>query len=128
LDDSPLHAAVLIGDTVKVLEFDVVVDVPDGSQPSLPATFTLSQNYPNPFNATTEINFSLARAGDVRLTIYNLLGQEVKTLVNGRISAGEHRVTWDGSDNNGSICATGLYLYRLETSESIANRKMLLLK
>jgi hypothetical protein len=128
LDDSPLHAAVLIGDTVKVLEFDVVVDVPDGNQPSLPATFTLSQNYPNPFNATTEINFSLARAGDVRLTIYNLLGQEVKTLVNGRISAGEHRVTWDGSDNNGSICATGLYLYRLETSESIANRKMLLLK
>lgn len=126
--DSPLHAAVLDGDTVKVLEFDVIVDVPDGDQPSLPVKFALSLNYPNPFNSSTEINFSLARAGDVRLTVYNLLGQEVKTLIDGRITAGEHRVTWDGSDNQGTPCATGVYLYRLQIEDKSESRKMLLLK
>ena len=126
-NDSPLHAAVMVGDSAMVLEFDAIVDVPS-DDPSTPSSFTLSQNYPNPFNATTEIRFSLARASDVTLTIYNLLGQEVKTLVNGRTSAGEHRVAWDGTDASGKPCGTGVYLYQLQTTDASQSRKMLLLK
>ncbi len=126
-NDSPLHAAVMIGDSAMVLEFDAIVDVPS-DEPLTPASFTLSQNYPNPFNATTEIRFSLERAADVTLTVYNLLGQEVKTLVEGRITAGEHRVTWDGRDDSGNMCASGIYMYRFESEETVLSRKMILLK
>ncbi len=126
-NDSPLHAAVMVGDSAMILEFDAIVDVPS-SEPLTPSSFTLSQNYPNPFNATTEIRFSLAQSADVSLTIYNLLGQEVKTLIDGKFSAGEHRVTWDGTDSIGHPCATGVYLYRLESEETSLSRKMILLK
>ncbi|MBK7141840.1 MAG: T9SS type A sorting domain-containing protein [bacterium] len=125
--DSPLHAAVLVGDSVMVLEFDAIVDVPS-DEPLTPSAFTLSQNYPNPFNATTEISFSLARTGDVRLTVYNLLGQEVKTLLDEKTTAGEHRVTWDGRDNSSNLCATGIYLYLLQNENTTQARKMVMLK
>ncbi len=115
------------GDSTYLYWYDLVVDV-DDEQPDLPSSFTLAQNYPNPFNATTEIRFSLARATNVNLTVYNLLGQEVRTLIDGKISAGEHRVTWDGTDGIGHPCATGVYLYRLQSAETSQGRKMLLLK
>lgn len=115
------------GDSTYYYVLDIMTDV-DDDQPPLPSAFTLSQNYPNPFNATTEIRFSLERTADMTLTIYNLLGQEVKTLVDGRNSAGEHRVTWDGTDDSGESCATGVYLYCLQTEDRSESRKMLLLK
>ncbi len=115
------------GDSTYLYWYDFVVDV-DDEQPDLPSSFTLSQNYPNPFNATTEIRFSLARAAEVTLTVYNLLGQEARTLINGKISAGEHRVAWDGTDASGKPCATGVYLYQIQTADASQSRKMLLLK
>jgi hypothetical protein len=124
----PLYGAVRKADSVFVYRFDVVTDVSDDSEPSLPSDFSLSQNYPNPFNSSTEIRFSLPRANDIELTIYNLIGQEVKTVAVGNYTAGEHRLSWDGRDNAGNECASGVYLYRLSTDQWSGGKKMLLLK
>jgi len=86
-------------------------------------TFTLEQNYPNPFNPQTLIRYRLSSAGNVRLTVYNTLGQVVKELVNGTQPAGAHSVTFDGRG-----LASGIYLYRLQTDDRVAVRRMLLLK
>jgi hypothetical protein len=86
-------------------------------------TYTLNQNYPNPFNPTTTINFSLAKAGNVKLTVYNLLGQEVKSLFNGVMEAGNHTVPFDASNLN-----SGVYLYKIESGSFVQVRKMTLMK
>lgn len=101
-------------------------------QQLLPTTFVLGQNYPNPFNADTRIAFEIA--GDnqtmqhVKLKIYNILGQKVKTLVDQELGAGKHIVSWDATDDNGSKVATGVYLYRLNVDDRSESRKMMLLK
>jgi hypothetical protein len=127
---TPLQAYVagISGDSIFVYRFDAITDVEDETNPVLPDEFSLSQNYPNPFNGSTEIRFSLPRASDITLTIYNLLGQEVSTLASGRLTAGVHRISWDGTDFEGNLCASGVYLYRLATDNSTQSRKMLLLK
>ncbi len=83
----------------------------------------LSQNYPNPFNPTTNIKFALPKEGNVRLSVYNMLGQQVAELVNGFKSAGSYSVEW-----NANNLATGVYVYRLEASGSIMTKKMMLVK
>jgi hypothetical protein len=88
-----------------------------------PAEFSLSQNYPNPFNPTTEINYSLRTAGQVRLTVYNILGSEVMTLVDGVQAAGVHNVHFAGAG-----LASGMYFYTLESGGMTLTKKMLLLK
>ena len=94
----------------------------------VPATYSLSQNYPNPFNPTTQIRYSLAKAGQVRIDVYNLQGQRVRTLVNAQVSAGVHQVVWDGKDESGRSVASGLYIYRLRAGDVVMQKKMLLLK
>jgi hypothetical protein len=88
-----------------------------------PAHYQLSQNYPNPFNPVTTISFTLPRTSDVKLTIYDLLGREVATLVSGIYAAGKHRVQWHAGN-----VANGLYLYRLETEDYSAAKRLLLVK
>ncbi len=91
---------------------------------STPASFVLGQNYPNPFNPSTTISFSLTKTDRVTLRVYNLLGQEVATLMDGRQNAGTYRVTFDASN-----LASGVYFYRLSTGTgNFASKKMLLLK
>lgn len=85
--------------------------------------FKLSQNYPNPFNPSTVIKYSLSAAGKTTLRIYNLLGQEVTTLVNEVQSAGEHKVEW-----NACGMASGVYFYRLESNGFVQVKKMILTK
>lgn len=94
----------------------------------LPFAFSLHQNYPNPFNPTTTIEFSLPKRSAVRISVYNLLGQQVTQLVNREYSAGNYRITWDGTTASGATAATGVYFYRLETEGFVGKRKMLLLK
>ncbi len=94
----------------------------DGSA-ELPTEFSLSQNYPNPFNPTTEISFALPQASNVRLDIYNIVGQKVAALVNRHLEAGFHTAVWDGTR-----AASGIYLYRLEADNFVDTKKMILLK
>lgn len=94
----------------------------------LPEGFALNQNYPNPFNPTTEISFNLPNAGEVRLEVFNVMGQQVVTLVNGALEAGSHTVTWDSRDNTGDRVSSGVYFYRLESGDLIDTKKMVLLK
>jgi hypothetical protein len=90
---------------------------------SIPIKFELSQNYPNPFNPTTTIKFSLPQAGFVKLTIFNLLGEEVTTLVNENREAGIHTFNFNASEFN-----SGLYIYRIESNGNAQTKKMMLLK
>jgi flagellar hook assembly protein FlgD len=88
----------------------------------------LLQNYPNPFNPETDITFYLPRQTSVTLAIYNMLGQQVAILASGQLAAGLHTVHWDGRDASGRLVSSGIYLYRLNSSEFTESRKMLLLK
>ena len=114
------------GDTQKryhlVIETGQTVSIDDDL--NLPTEFGLSQNFPNPFNPSTQIEFAMPSAGEVRLTVFDLLGREVATLVNGQINAGTHQATFDATG-----VASGLYLYRLEVNgREVATRKMTLVK
>ena len=94
----------------------------------LPREFALDQNYPNPFNARTEIRYALPVDSDVQLEIYNILGQKVTTLADGKQKAGYHSLIWNGTTTSGDIAATGMYLYKLSTNEKTFVKKMLMLK
>ena len=95
---------------------------------TLPDRMTLYQNYPNPFNGSTTIPFYLERAGQVELTMFNTLGQKVKTLFSGNMATGDHVVSWDGNDEAGNVVASGIYIYHLRSDGSTETRKMVLLK
>ena len=115
------------------LEEFVIVDLAAGEIPSeivgqLPANYVLNQNYPNPFNSSTTISFDLPYDSDVVLSIYDVLGRKVVTLVNSFFTAGTHAVTWNGRSDSGDDVATGVLFYRLQTSEYDETRKMLLIK
>jgi hypothetical protein len=118
------HTLALTGSNLNVdfIQFiEVVTDVTDVE--GLPDSYSLAQNYPNPFNPATRINFSLPVASNVRLSVYNILGQQVALLVNGNLSAGQHSVQF-----NGRNLASGVYIYRLEAGSFVAQHKMVLLK
>ena len=93
-----------------------------------PAKFELAQNFPNPFNPTTDITFSIDRAANVDLSIYNMLGQKVRTLTTGSKVAGTHVLRWDGRDESGSSVSTGIYLYTLTDGSTSITKKMALMK
>jgi len=90
--------------------------------------FHLYQNKPNPFNPTTTIIYYLPKASDVELVIYNMLGQKVKTLVNTHQKAKLHSVVWDGTDEHGTLVASGIYVYRIHAAENTAVNKMIFMK
>jgi hypothetical protein len=98
------------------------------SAPAVPFTFGLYQNHPNPFNPATIIEFSLARRVPIRLEIYNLLGQRVRTLIDGMRPAGSYRVNWDGTDESSTKVSSGIYFFRLEAGDFSDTRKMVLLR
>jgi hypothetical protein len=90
---------------------------------SAPRAFSLSQNYPNPFNAITDIEFSLPAQADVRLEIFNMLGQKVATMVDGVLPAGYHTASWNATNE-----ASGVYFYRLTAGGLAKTNQMTLLK
>jgi hypothetical protein len=105
------------------LEVAVLITSIDDDQPSLPVVYALQQNYPNPFNPTTIINYELPITNNVNLTIHNIIGQKVATLVSEKQKAGYHQVEWDASDY-----ASGVYYYKITAGDFQQVRKMVLLK
>jgi protocatechuate 3,4-dioxygenase beta subunit len=94
----------------------------------LPSATTLLQNYPNPFNATTNISFYLNEAGNVDLSIYDVLGRKVVTLESAWLDAGNHTVTWNSMDSNNNSVVSGMYFYILKTDKETLSHRMVLLK
>jgi hypothetical protein len=94
----------------------------------LPLTFSLEQNYPNPFNSLTTIQYELPKTSKVDIRIYNILGREVKTLVNRIQTAGIKSITWDGKDDNNRIVSSGIYYCILQTDYEEKTFKMVFLK
>ncbi|HEY6907198.1 MAG TPA: FlgD immunoglobulin-like domain containing protein, partial [Ignavibacteriaceae bacterium] len=95
---------------------------------AVPNEYYLSLNYPNPFNPSTIINYSLPQKTQVKLVVYDILGSEVKTLVNAEKEAGSYNVTWNGLNNSGQSVSAGIYIYRIQAGEFVQERKMVLLK
>ncbi|MBN1996782.1 T9SS type A sorting domain-containing protein [candidate division KSB1 bacterium] len=93
-----------------------------------PADFALKQNFPNPFNPSTNIEFTISAATNVKLGVYNTLGQEVATLANQIFQSGTHTVTWDGRNSKSETVESGVYFYKLETENQTSTKKMLLVK
>jgi len=111
--------------------------VAEGPSPFIPDVFALAQNYPNPFNATTTISYALPVAGErelvsrpihTTLKIYNILGQEVRALVNEVQEPGYYSVPWDGKDSVGQEVPSGIYLYRIAAEDWNSTKRMVLLK
>jgi hypothetical protein len=94
----------------------------------LPVSHNLFQNYPNPFNPSTVISYSIPSVSFVSLKIYDILGREVKTLINSEMNSGLYNVQWNGDDNFGNKVSSGIYLYKIEAGDYRMTKKMLLLK
>jgi len=107
-----------------------VTEVASGLTPNspIPEDFALLQNYPNPFNPETTIQYQIPKRSDVKLFIFNLLGQRVATLVDETQSMGVYSVQWDGKDDTGKEVASGVYLYRLQTNQFMQLKKLALLR
>lgn len=103
-----------------------ITGIPDTT--SMIDQFALYQNYPNPFNSDTKIEFDIFSAGNVKIAVYNLLGQKIKTLFNGYRPTGPYYVMWDGRNASGHAVSSGVYFYRLEAKNFSKTKKMLLVK
>jgi penicillin V acylase-like amidase (Ntn superfamily) len=100
----------------------------DESKNQMPPEIKLNQNYPNPFNPSTIISYRLSVLSEVKLDIYNMLGEKVKKLVNSFHNTGGHSIIWDGSDDNNNRVCSGMYFYRLETNGMSFQKKMVLIR
>ena len=94
----------------------------------IPGVFSLSQNYPNPFNPVTTIGYGIPQSSAVRITVYNMLGEEVTTIENQVLDAGYYFTTWNGQDNLGNVVSAGVYLYQIQAGDFTKTRKLILLK
>ena len=94
----------------------------------IPSKFALNQNYPNPFNPLTTINYDLPKDALVNISIFDVMGREVKTLVREIKQAGYHTINWDSKDNNDRAVSAGIYFYQIQTKDFIRTKKMVLLK
>ena len=109
-------------------DIDYVATMTEEILNNIPSVYSLSQNYPNPFNPVTKMNYALPKRSRVIISIYNVLGQEVTTLLNKEQDYGYHTVTWNGTDRIGKQVASGVYFARLTTKNFSQTKKMLMLK
>ena len=112
----------------KVVELITTTSVEGAHSNSLPTDFELKQNFPNPFNPNTTIQFQLPAASHMSLKIYNLDGQLIKTLISEQMTAGNHNVNWDGTNDLGIKVGSGLYFYRIQAGRFTTARRMILIK
>jgi hypothetical protein len=112
----------------ELAEYETTLSI-DETDNTIPTAFSLRQNYPNPFNPVTTIDYQINVTNNVKMIVYNMLGQEIKTLVNdSKIAAGSYRVDWNGTDNLGKKVSNGIYLYRLQVGTESITKKMVFLK
>ena len=104
------------------------VNVIEGEFGETPTKYSLNNNYPNPFNPVTTLRYDLSENGLVNITIYDMLGREVKTLINQTQDAGYKSVIWDATNDYGKPVSAGIYLYQIQAGEYISTKKMVLLK
>jgi flagellar hook assembly protein FlgD len=104
------------------------VDAADPGSPIIPGRFSVEQNYPNPFNSQTAIEFTVHRAAEVELRVFNILGQTVTSKNLGMQPAGGHSVIWYAIDDDGDELPSGVYFYRIIVESKVETKKMLLLK
>lgn len=114
-------------DNIVVTAIDSTTSI-DNNFNSVPGDFALFQNYPNPFNPETEISYNLPSGDFIQLTVHDLLGRKVKTLVSEFQQSGKYSVKWDGKDEEGRSLVSGIYLYSLKSTSFTASKKMMLLK
>ncbi|MCH7769964.1 MAG: T9SS type A sorting domain-containing protein [Bacteroidetes bacterium] len=112
-------------DDLKVEKTGSPTNVEDAT---IPIEFSVTQNYPNPFNPSTTIKYSIPQQSLVTIKVYDILGTEVKTLVNGERTPGIYSVQWNGDNNYGSKVATGIYIYRVVAGNFVQVKKMILMK
>lgn len=103
-----------------------ILGINDNNQ--IPSSFALHQNYPNPFNPVTTIRFDIPKTSYVQLTVYNILGQKVKTLLNKQITLGIHKVNWNGLNDEGEQLSSGMYFYQITAGDFQTVKKLVLLK
>jgi len=119
-------------DVDAVLYFDILTERPAGTDAvtfnTLPEKFALHQNYPNPFNPTTNIQFDLPKAVDVKLVIYDIMGRKITTLVNTHMEAGYKNIVWNGTNDYGNKISSGIYIYRIIAGNNIKTMKMSYIK
>ncbi len=123
IDGSIINAVVKSGSTYQLADIKSNLLKVGSVEDVIPNEYSLEQNYPNPFNPTTTIKFSLPEASNVKLTVYNALGQKVAELVNSTLSAGSHSVNWDATN-----VSSGLYFYEISSNNFSAVKKMMLMK
>ncbi len=109
-------------DGLYIIQNDLLLGMEDNTLP-VPQNFTLEQNYPNPFNPVTTINYTLPVNSHVKLTVFDITGREIKTLVNQHQINGKHTVLFDASD-----LASGIYIYKLQAGSFAQSRKVILLR
>jgi hypothetical protein len=103
--------------------------VENNTASEIPQRVGLSQNFPNPFNPSTTIDYQLPTRGNIQINIYNSIGQQVKTLVDGKTEeAGNNTITWDGRNDAGSPVSSGTYFYQIRVDDQVQAKKMILLK
>lgn len=95
---------------------------------SIPTSYSVSQNYPNPFNPSTQLRYSIPQAENVRITVYNINGKTIATLINNFQSAGTYQVTWNGKNDLGQQVASGTYIYKVQAGDFVKTKKMVMLK
>jgi hypothetical protein len=123
----PTYASKLVTGMKKITLLDAgITAVRDPN--AIPTVYALDQNYPNPFNPTTTISYQLPKESNVKLTIYNILGQPVRTLVNDRQPASYYTIVWDGKNDRGMTISSGTYIYTITAGDFVQTKKLNLLK
>lgn len=125
---NPLQSRNVATDAIIAIFGDVATSVEDSEDSTFPVTYILNNNYPNPFNPSTTITYYLPKKVHVQVTIYNILGEKVKLLVNEIQSAGNYLITWNGTDDRNHNLSTGVYFYELIAAQHREAKKMLLVK
>ncbi len=121
-------AGVVVDEGATTSDVDLVLEAIVGADDEVVVTTKLLSNYPNPFNPVTNIAYSINETGNVTIDVYNLKGQLVKSLVDEVIEIGDHIVTWNGRDNSNKSVSSGVYFYKMKSSNFTSTKKMILIK